>query len=278
MELTNHFKYPKSVVEACKEQIYHPTNEVLRVTELIDSPLVKRLMIQFWDKISIDVDEIVYSSLFGTAWHKFLSAFETGEIIEKRWSINRGGIIISGQTDIYRPDTAAIDDNKTQSAWAFVFGTKSWEHQLNTYAQLVVENGYPVNELWINSFLRDWSKYEAMKGRNKKYPEHKFYRVKVPLWNEHKRKKFIDDRLDLHLNSKDYVCSSEERWERPTTYAVKKAGVKTAKRVLNTMKEAKKWIEDKKPKGDISIEVRKGGCIRCEGYCWVRGVCPYKGE
>jgi hypothetical protein len=80
-----------------------------------------------------------------------------------------------------------------------VFGTPSWERQLNIYAELVEENGYTVNELWIGCFLRDWSKYEAKKGRNKTYPDHKYHRVRVPLWSKEKRQQYIDERLDLHL-------------------------------------------------------------------------------
>lgn len=286
MELSNKYKYPAAVVAAAKEEIYKPTWDLLRVTESIDSPLIKRLLIEYWDKIIIDVDEIVYSSMFGTAWHKFLSAFETNEILEKRWSVDYNGIIVSGQTDIYRPDVGAIEDNKTQSAWAFVFGTASWQEQLNIYAELVEENGYAVNELWINSFLRDWSKYEAMKGRNSNYPEHKFHRVRVPLWSKDKRKKFIKDRIALHIDHRDdYVCNTyaevgehNERWEKPTTFAVMKGGNKKASKVEPTLEEAAAWIETRKPetKAAMSIVKRAGRCIRCEDWCWARDVCKFR--
>jgi len=282
MNITNQYNYPQAVVKACQNELYKPVKDVHRVTELIDSPLIKRLLVEHWDDLTIDVDEIVYSSLFGTSWHKFLSSFEVDALIEKRWSVKRrldeqwGDIIITGQTDLYKTNGGIIEDNKTQSAWSFVFGQPSWERQLNIYAELVEENGYPVNELWINSFLRDWSKYEAMKGRNRDYPKHKFHRVRVPLWNKDKRQGYINERLNLHINNEDYVCSDEERWRRKTTWAVIKKGVKTAKRVLDTQKEAAKWIEQKKPKGDISIVMRKGGCIRCQEYCTVRNVCKYR--
>jgi len=278
MNITNQYNYPQAVVKACQNELYKPVKDVHRVTELIDSPLIKRLLVEHWDDLAIDVDEMVYSSLFGTAWHKFLSSFEVDALVEKRWSIKAPMAehsIISGQTDIFKIQDKAIDDNKTQSAWAFVFGTPSWERQLNIYAELVEENGYVVNELWINCFLRDWSKYEAMKGRNKTYPAHKFHRVRVPLWPKEKRQQYIKERLNLHINNEDYICNDEERWRRKTTWAVMKKGVKTAKRVLDTQEEAAEWIEQKKPKGDISIVMRKGGCIRCEQYCTVRSCCPH---
>jgi hypothetical protein len=275
MNITNKFFYPQSVVEAVKADLYQPNKDVYRVTELIDSPLIKRLLVEHWDNLYVDADEIVYSSLFGTAFHRFLSGFEVDALVEKRWNVNKRGTIITGQTDIFRPE-GIIEDVKTQSAWSFVFGNPNWVRQLNCYAYLIRANGYPVKEVWISCFLRDWSKFEAMKGRNKEYPAHKFHRVQVPLWSEGKQEQYINARLDLHLSSEDYVCNDDERWRRKTTWAVKKTGIKTAKRVLDTNEEAEKWIRDKNPKGDIFIEKRMGGCIRCQDYCRVRSVCPYR--
>lgn len=283
MILTNKFQYPNAVAKAAEDGLYLPSKDILRVTELVDSPLIKRLTIEYWDKITIDVDEIVYASLFGTAWHKFLSGFEVDALIEKRWNIKWGSILLTGQTDIYKPDKGIIEDNKTQSAWAFVFGNPSWEAQLNCYAYLIEESGYSVNELWINSFLRDWSKFEAMKGRNRDYPKHKFHKVRVPLWGKDKRKLYIKRRLNLHLNNEDYVCTPEERWQRKTTYAVMKRGVKTAKRVLDTKEKAQEHIVAKnltnqQSSGTIYIEERKGGCTKCNDYCICRNVCKYREE
>lgn len=277
MNILNKFSYPQAVIEAVKAELYPPNKDIYRTTELIDSPLIRRLLIEHWDDLTVDADEIIYSSLFGTAWHKFLSSFETNALIEKRWSINKSGVIVTGQTDIFKTQTGIIEDNKTQSAWAFVFGVPSWERQLNMYAELVEENGYPVKELWINSFLRDWSKYDAMKDHSKTYPEHKFHRLRVLLWDKDKRRKYIDERLILHIEGKNtYICNDEERWRRKTTWAVMKKGVKVAKRVLDTEEQAKLWIKQKEPTGDIYIEKRTGGCIRCNDYCLVRNICKYK--
>lgn len=276
MILTNKFQYPDAVVGAAENQLYLPNKDIVRVSELIDSPLIKKLLIEYWDKIIIDVDEIVYSSLFGIAFHKFLAGFEVDALVEKRWSIKIRDGILTGQTDLYKTD-GIIEDNKTQSAWAFVFGNSSWEAQLNCYAYLIEENGYPVNELWINSFLRDWSKFEAMKGRNRDYPKHKFHKVRVPLWDKNKRIEYINKRLNLHLDE-DYVCTPAERWQKKTIYAVMKKGVKTARRVLDTKGQAQEYIVAKnltsqQNSGIIYVDERKGGCIRCNDYCTVRNVC-----
>jgi len=276
MLITNRHSYPQSIVEACKAQLYHPIMDTLRVTELIDSPLIKRLSIEHWGGLEIDVDEIIYSSLFGVAFHEFVAKYEADAMVERRWyaKLPDTDMILSGQTDIFKPQEGVIEDNKTQSAWAFVFSTPNWERQLNVYAYLVEANGYDVRELWINSFLRDWSKY-LVKQSNNDYPTHKFHRIKCNLWDANKRHNYILERLAIH-NDPNYVCSDEERWRRPTTWAVKKKGTKTARRVLDTKDKAEQWITENKPKGDIYVEKRDGGCIRCLDYCTARSICPYK--
>lgn len=281
MEIFNKLQYPESVVAAVKADVYRPVWDIVRVTELIDSPLIKRLTIKHWDELEIDCDDIVYSSLLGTAVHKYLAGFQTDAMVEHRWTVllsafhdDRGGTL-TGQTDIFKPGEGIIDDIKTQSAYAFVFGQPSWTKQLNVYAELIEQHGYKVKELWISAFLRDWSKYEAMKNKNKDYPKHKFHRVRVNLWSPEVRQKFIQDRLNIYDNP-DYVCSDVERWRRPTTWAVLKEGVKTARRVLNTEAEAKAWLDQQKDTSKLYIEERKGGCIRCNGFCAVAKYCPHK--
>jgi len=284
MILRNEYNYPAAIMKAVQAEIYKPREGVLRVSELIDSPLIKRLMLKFWDKIEIDVDEVVSSSLFGTAFHKFLAGFESDAMIERRWSVNIGDYIITGQTDIYKPDEGYIEDIKTQSAWAFVFGNKNWERQLNCYAYLIRQNGYPVTNLYINSFLRDWSKYEAMRGRNKDYPKHRFHRIRLPLWKNEDIERYIKERVELHRRAAkggECICTPEERWQRPTTYALKKKGVKRACRVLPSYKEIVQHIKEKGltkdwESGRIYVEKREGCNVRCENYCIVRNVCPYR--
>ena len=296
MILTNRYDYPEAIVKATQNEIYRPKSDVYRCTEILDSPYVKQLMIKYWDDIEIDVDDYIYSSLFGTAWHKFLSQWEVDAMVERRWNLRVLGVLLTGQTDIYKPSLGHIEDNKTCGAFSFVFGQPHWEEQLNVYATLVEQNGFPVKALYIDAFIRDWSKYEAeRRDRRDSYPNRKFYKTKVKLWSSEKREAFINTRLQLHLKPEGYVCSTfaeagtlNERWEKPTTYAVMKKGQKKAigatlsvkgKRVpFTTIAMAEKFIETKKPKGNIYIDERKGECTRCKYYCNARSVCPIAKE
>ena len=68
-------------------------------------------------------------------------------------------------------------------------------------------------------------------------------------------------------------CSPEERWDRPSTYAVMKEGRKTAVRVFEDKAEAEKLAAEN-GKG-FSVLERKGKSVRCESYCPCREFCSY---
>jgi len=136
---------------------------------------------------------------------------------------------------------------------------------------LCEENGYPISGLQINAFLRDWSQLNAM--RYEDYPKHRFFSVNVPLWSKEQRKIYIVSRIEDHSHGLR-ECTPKEKWQKETTYAVKKKGVSTARRVLGTDTEARQWMEQQKGT-DLYIEERPGECTRCKLYCPVREVCKY---
>ncbi|MDP1615071.1 MAG: hypothetical protein Q8L68_04670, partial [Methylococcales bacterium] len=87
----------------------------------------------------------------------------------------------------------------------------------------------------------------------------------------------------------DILCTDEERWRRPEFWAVMKKGRKSAvacnsylngEKIPFTEADAKKWIQDNGKKGEqLSLECRKGVCMRCQNYCAVNTFCPqYNGE
>jgi hypothetical protein len=92
--------------------------------------------------------------------------------------------------------------------------------------------------------------------------------------------KYIKDRVLLHqscigLKDDDLPpCAPEEMWEEPTKYAVMKKGRKSAVRVLGSMEDAEKYMEDKGLSTKIhSITVRPGSRKRCDSYCNVNQWC-----
>ena len=66
-------------------------------------------------------------------------------------------------------------------------------------------------------------------------------------------------------------CTDEERWQRPSKFAVGKKKTKRALRVLDSHEEAEDWMVTT-GKGEY-IEERPGQAIRCENYCDVAPFC-----
>jgi len=105
------------------------------------------------------------------------------------------------------------------------------------------------------------------------------------MWDRAKVTEFINERVKMHKWNKDIydedlpVCTPEERWERPTKYAVQKKGRKSALRLLDSQEDAEKYIDDHGLAVPTHyIEVREGESVRCESYCNVNKFCNfYKG-
>jgi len=290
-----------------EEGLRKPNPDRLSVTELINPPLIKHLQLRYWDKIQTRASDYLWMIL-GKAVHQ---VFESGGIVkklqdilnedyqdcicaedyireqidniisshfaEKPIRITLKNQIISGRMDFR--ELGIIRDFKVTSVWSFLKGIKpEWERQLNVYAFMAKKNGIPVDKIFIDAILRDWSKVETF--RNPTYPKMPFISLECNLWSEQKQYDYIMERISLH-NREPSECSPEEKWEKPTVYAVKKPNVKRATRVFSTAEEALMYInerkdnKDKKKNTKLELEVRQGECTRCLYYCPVKSVCPF---
>ena len=103
--------------------------------------------------------------------------------------------------------------------------------------------------------------------------------VPLKLWSFEEQKRFIDSRISLLINNESRedddldLCSSEEMWEKPAVYAVKKEGRKTSVRNFEDEQEAADFIADHKDKDLLSIETRTGERTRCESFCAASKFC-----
>lgn len=280
MEITNLHNLPESIVNAVKKTIYKPTYDLMRVTELIGAPLVKELTIKNWKEIKVDVSDYLWNILGQAIHHILEEGAPKGAEVEKRHSFTIGDTTISGKVDLY--SYKGIEDWKTTSVFSFLLGMKKeWEAQQNVYKFVWEHNKLPVPTLVINAILRDWQRSKAKFDMT--YPQIPFLSVDVPMWSKPVITEYIFDRIAMHAQRPFLECTDEEKWKRPTTYAVTKPQNKRATKVCDTKKEAEEYIEDKKeqkPKDMYIIDVRQGLCVKCEDYCIVRDFCPYykKGE
>ena len=107
--------------------------------------------------------------------------------------------------------------------------------------------------------------------------------MRVRLWDWHDAIGYMEDRVREHQAAESLsddalpVCSPEERWEKPTTYAVMKKGRKSAVRVLDNEVDAEQMAADKG--AGHYVEVRHGESARCVDYCPVNTYCnQYQGD
>ncbi|MGA0128439.1 MAG: PD-(D/E)XK nuclease family protein [Burkholderiales bacterium] len=278
MRLTNKFGLPEPVVKALTRSDYDRGESNRSITQLIDSPRIRILRQENWDAMEEDVSEKMWAVL-GSAAHKMFE--ETGDdrhVTEERIFSEIDGWVISGAIDVQRidPDGITIMDYKTTSVWSVILGKKEWEHQLNCYAYLVRKSkGFSVKSLKVVAILRDWKSKDAELKND--YPKAPIVEIDIPLWSNEKQDAFLHERVRLHQSAeferltggKLPECSSEERWQRPSVWAVKKKGNKRALKLYYNEDEAKNALEDGQ-----EIEFRQGEFGRCAGnWCKVNAWC-----
>lgn len=280
MKLTNKHNIPQTFVNVLDRPTYSRGKANLSVTQLINSPKIVALTKKFEDQLEQDVSDMVWS-IFGSAVHKVLEhGQDENHIVEERLHAEVDGWKISGAIDlqIINGDTIDIRDYKTVSAWSVMNEKIEWEHQLNIYAWLVeTVKKTKVGSLGIVAIIRDWSRREA--ARNPDYPQAPVKEIPINLWGMLERKKLITDRISAHAACEFEIetdgdlpdCTSEEMWEKPTVWAVKKLGGARAKSVHQTHQEALEALA--KSGRDYEIEVRPGSRTRCESFCPVNTFC-----
>lgn len=277
MIITNNAGLPEPLVEAIKQQTHRRGD--YSVTELINPVQQTILKRRHEAEITEDAADRLWS-LFGTAVHKALEQGNKAGITEGYIETDILGMKISGTADLYEAG-GTISDYKVTSAWSLVYGSREteWAAQLNAYAYLYQSLGFEVTKLQVVAILRDWSAINAK--RDPAYPQNKVEVLPIEMYSKEVTKTWLELRVGavqkaaLRLDNLP-ECTTAERWETKTTYAVMQAGRKSAVIVYEELPEAEKHIAGKK---GLFIETRVGEAKRCEYYCSVKDFCEqYKKE
>ena len=281
MIITNKQRLPESLMNACQTEMHNKEGEISATTLLKGA---KQIVLErrHWDELEDDVSNRCWA-LFGTAVHRLLEEQNPDAFTEERFAVEVGDKVVTGQVDLYDMVRSEITDYKTSSVWKIVYKSfDDWRKQGLIYAWLMKQNGLEVKRCRFVAMLRDWSKTEA--ERNADYPKSQVYEYcfEVEKDDLDEIEGFIRDKVSEVSNAEKYdddkiePCSAEERWEKPTTYAVMKEGRKTAVRVFDTKDEADKLAStDTK----LSVVERKGQSVRCKDYCLCSKFCSFcKGE
>jgi hypothetical protein len=281
MRITNRAGLPAAIVEAVRNDPYDAGDCNISVTRLIGPPQIRILERRHADELTEDASDRIWS-LVGQIGHKILERAEAEALAETRLFADAAGWTISGQFDrmVLLPD-GTLQDYKFTSVWAVVDGPKpEWEAQLNVLRWLADANGYPpIRGLQLVAILRDWSRGKARQGGD--YPQQQVKVLPVPLWPLEEAARYVRERVLLHQEAERCAaageplpqCTDAERWARPTKYAVKKPGRKSAVRVLDAEGEARE-IAATVPSG--YVETRHGESVRCADYCAVADFCAQR--
>lgn len=259
--LTNRHNLPAPLVAAIRNDPYTAGASRISVTRLLQPPQMVKLS-QGHESVE-DASERIWA-LLGQAVHTVLERANTDPdvVVEKRLFSEVLGWLVSGQLDVY--DRGRLSDYKITSVYS-KDGKIEWERQLNLLAALARRNDVPVSDLEIVAIFRDWRPKEALASD---YPDSQVKVIAVSLWEPEDAEAYLVERVRLHQLDDPPPCTDEERWKRPTKWALMAKGRKRAVKLFDakpfqlTLTDGQYW------------EPRIGSYIRCEGYCSVSKVCP----
>ncbi len=271
MTITNHAGLPEPLVNAVKNDSYSSQGSDLTVTQSLRPARAVALEKLHAAEITEDASDRLWA-LLGQLGHGILERGGNGQHTELRLFATVRGWKVSGQMDLLGGNL--LTDYKITSVWSCKDGLKpEWEQQLNALRWLASVNGHEVNKMQIVAIYRDWSKLEAR--RSPDYPRHQVQVFEVPLWDLEDTVEWIAGRVLEHQTAqagKLPECTSEERWEKPTKYALMKTGRERAVRLYDDRTQAALAAEGNSA---LRVEERPGQQIRCESYCAARPFCTF---
>jgi len=279
--ITNNQNLPLPIYKAILNDAYKQVGDIT-TTSLI-KPIRARILEKRHDnEIKADASDMIYA-LLGQTLHAILE--RAGEsvdwyIVEERYAVKIAGWVLTGQMDsaqVFFPALSTLYDYKLTSYWVEIFGSKTeYEQQCNINRYLMERNTqYRITNAEIIAIYRDWSKRQA--ARNKDYPQKQVKAFPQKLWSIQDTHGWIENRIkeiqrcENLPDDKLPYCTEQERWAKPTKYAVMKKGRKPALRVLDSEDKAQKMAQDK-GKG-CYVEIRPSESVRCMDYCYVAPFC-----
>lgn len=242
--------------------------KIISVTELIAPPQKRKLEKEHADDLEMDVLDTI-PALRGTSLHHILELAgkdAPDHIPEERLQTTIDTWTITGKSDVYTTNDGKLIDWKDSSVWAYVFGKREWESQLNILRWIRVRNGGYVSSLEIDLFVGDWRRGESKQRED--YPERAVV-WPVEMWTMEATERYVIERLALHAAETSPPCSPEERWQKVTKWAVKKKGAVRATKIHDEELQA---VQHAREIGGI-VEKRPGESTRCLDYCPVAAWC-----
>lgn len=284
MKITNNFNLPKTLVKlADTQRLQYDKGADYSVTEIISPPRIQRLRKKHYAKMETDISSMLWQ-MMGTALHNVAENSEVKDYINEQRLIHTiEGVTLSGAIDVQVIDgnDVTIIDYKFCSVYSVMDVKPEWELQLNIYGWLVNKvKKLNIKKLQICAIIRDWNRRGIQNSSD--YPKAPVQIVDIPVWKDEDVEAYIKERVKLHKKSKLLsdigeelpLCTDEERWKKPTKYAVMKKGAKRAVKLFDDLDTANTVCAENNKEGSFYVEKRVGEAIRCTGnYCGVAEWC-----
>lgn len=267
---------------------YKPAPGSYRVSGLLAPPLQAALLEKHGDDITEQASDFLFR-LKGSAVHAVLEQVPPlpGDAVERRLSAVIGGRTVTGTLDYYEHTMRTLWDVKNTSVWKIIRAQREgvaaaapdWLWQVRAYAYLAQRSGVEVERAGIIWFAWDWRAAEAR--RDEGYPEFQAGTLDVPLCSYEEAEAWLSERIAAHERARAgylTVCTPEERWARPSQWAVTRKGNKRAAKLHDTEAEAQAHAAElyEKTVRPHVVEERPGDAwVRCRGYCAAAAFCPH---
>ncbi|MEM4359701.1 MAG: PD-(D/E)XK nuclease family protein [Candidatus Bilamarchaeaceae archaeon] len=279
MRLTNRFDIPSEVVEAILCDSYSHRGDI-SVTSLLLPPRIRVLRKRHWDDIEEDVADRLWS-LYGRIIHGLLERTNDWQAFhEERLSVEVNGWTLTGQADLYKRKSTGehvLRDYKFVSVYTANEPRTEWVSQVNIYAWMWRQTGFPVDRAQLVLLFRDWRRREFERSQNGYPPPVKI--IDVPLWDDDFTADYVKWLVNHHQiaetlsDEKLPLCTPEDRWERGKGWAVMREGRKKAIRLCPTEDEALQAAA--KLGADHYVVERPGEQVRCLYFCNVKPFCDF---
>jgi hypothetical protein len=290
MKFTNKAKTHPAIAGYLQSQHYFLKGDI-STTGLIKPPRETLLCQRHDDEIIVDVSKN-YKSKAGTEFHAGVQRWieknqPKGVMSEKKLRMDINNWVVTGTADIIDYLLHQLWDIKNASVWAKIFGAKhEYQAQLNIYkvmAEATIEY-LQINELFIAFGFTDWHKSDLYK---KDYPKLAIDVLEIPVWPKDKTIAYMEDRVAYHqdaINEEDdnlpyctgHGTVDNERWEKPSKFAVYKGGYTKAKRASkleNTLDKANAWVAKQKEPEKYLVYHRLGEQTKCKDWCDAAPFC-----
>ena len=286
MKFTNKMNLPQYLVDWLKndEYDYNPDPNTTSATGLMKPLRVSVLTSRHGANLEIDVADLV-ASRYGNAIHDSIERVNTpGTSKEvrtaKKITVKGVEFTVTGKYDLLIDNgngTHTLRDIKTTSVWAYIYGgkDKDYQLQLSIYKWLLSDEKTIGDMAYIDFFFTDW---QSSKARTEdKYPNNRIAPgYKIKLLSSEEVEKFIVSKLEQIVDFRDVpdddlpFCTKEELWAEDDTFAVYKIGNKRATKVCDSKEEADQYQLANKISGHI--QHRPGKVKRCK-YCSAAPFC-----